>query len=241
MSSHPVYRCLLTGSRFSQRPGFPGPHWPRRQDRVPGQDRHPQLAAPHFWSAGECIPNDRFCFLSTHFCRAALVAPGSHPGSEASFNDRYKSPVTHNLLLPLSSSGCSHPTPDTLSFIRVLVKNKTKSIASPSSICHFVHKYPTLCGYCWCIGEENTPKPLPCGSLLCQCSTSIQWPKKFSIVFLPSSCQSLKALNIVLNVNLTGNKILSVQGTDPAQVQSNSPLNLNASQHFSPHAPPPTT
>lgn len=85
-------------------------------------------------------------------------------------------------------------------------------------------------GVCWCIREENISKPLPCGSLLRQCSTNIQWPTSF--IFLPSPCQSLKELDNVLNVNFTGNKILSVQGTDAAQVQSNSPLNLTASQHF---------
>lgn len=93
MSSHPVYRCVLTGSHFSQGQAS---LCPLVKEAGPGgcQDRHPQLAAPHFWSSSECIHNGRFCFLSNHFCRAALVAPGTHLGFEPSSNDQVQA-ISH--------------------------------------------------------------------------------------------------------------------------------------------------
>lgn len=147
---------------------------------------------------------------------------------------RYKATNHTQPLITSELLGVQSPnTRYALSFICVLMKNKNnqsppllQSVTLPTpEVLHHV-------GVCWCIGEENTSKPLPCGSILCQCRTNIQWPTSF--IFLPSSRQSHKELDNVLNVNFTGNKILSLQGTDAAQVQSNSPLNLTASQHTFP-------
>jgi hypothetical protein len=133
-------------------------------------------------------------------------------GLSPSLMTRYKSSVTGNLLLPRSSSGFSHPTPDNLSFILVLMKNKNKSTNPPPftlSLCPF-QKYPTLYGYCWCVSEENLSKPLSSRSLLCQCS--IQWPQKVSNSFSPILMWVSQELDTVLNVNLTETKSLTCKG-----------------------------
>lgn len=89
MSSHPSSLQMLAHWQplFSEA-GLP--YAPLAKEAGPGArvGQTSPASCANFWSSGVCIRNDRFCFLSIHFCRAALVTPGTHPGSEPFFNDQ---------------------------------------------------------------------------------------------------------------------------------------------------------